>query len=321
MKLNDEELKSLWQQDTRQATGSRQDCLSFELLVRAGEGKLHQAEREPVAGHLAVCADCAEEYRIALSVNEWAAQPATHRPLAPALVGQTTTQENWRRGWASQLKRLTSLSPLAMATAALFVVILLLGVWLLDLRHQNRMLVAQLNQQRDEFAESEPPNKDAEDSQSPRSEVSAPPAGQEDLKAENQKLKKELADLSQPQLDLPQIDVDPNGETRGSSSSVRDSIITFNVPSAASSFTINSPGAGSKPFAHYMIELIDAKTNKVVWSGQRRRDKETTFTLTLAKRGIPAGQYRIRVYGLDGQGKQLLSNYEINVKYPTRTAQ
>lgn len=320
MKLNDEELKSLWQQDTRQSTGSRQDCLSFELLVRAGEGNLRREERESAAKHLAACADCSDEYRVALAVNEWAAQPATQRSLPPGLVVHTPPPENWRRRLALLIKRRASFSPLALAiTTALLLVTLGLGVWLLTLRQQNQTLVARLNEQRDQFAES-PPDASAEDQQRRQSEPTAQPAGQEDLKAENQKLKKELAELSQPQLNLPQMDVDPNDETRGSSG-VKDKIAAFNVPPASSYFTINLPGAGSKPFAHYVIDLMDAKTNKVVWSGQRRQDKETTFTLTLAKRGIPAGQYRIRVYGLDGKGRQLLSNYDIQINYPSHAAQ
>jgi hypothetical protein len=336
MKLSEDELKSIWQQETLRGTDSHANCLSAELLVRAGEGKLDASERAQVAGHLAECAHCAEDYRIALSVNEWAAQSADHyASLFPQRI-VPATPPNWRQRLTGELKRLRSSSPLAVAmTAVLLLISLMLGVWLLTLRQQNRILVAQLNQQRIEAVENAEliaSVKEAaliarvEELERRQTELSMESAGQqtagqEDLKAENVRLTRELDELSRPQLDLPQIDLDPKVATRAASGGSKDTVTTFNVPPSASSFTINLPGAGSKPSPHYLIELVDAKTNKVVWNGQRRQDKETTFTLTLAKRGIPAGQYRIRVYGLDGKGKQLLSNYDILIKYPTRAAQ
>lgn len=322
MKLSEDELKNLWRQDTMRAADDLTGCLSADLMMRAGEGKLGASERARVAEHLAHCAYCAEEYRIALSVNEWAAQSADHyASLFPARIVPATPPPNWRSRLTGQLKHLPSFSPLTMAmTAALLLLTLALGVWLLTMRQQNRVLVAQLNQQHNEAAENAPLRERIEELERRQSELSAQSAGQqtagqEALTAENERLKRELYELSKPQLDPPQIDVDPNVETRAASGSGKDTVTTFNIPPSASSFTINLPGAGSKPSPNYLIELVDAKTNKVVWSGPRQQDKETTFTLTLVKRSLPAGKYRIRVSGLNGRQRELIYNYDIQVNY------
>ena len=130
---------------------------------------------------------------------------------------------------------------------------------------------------------------------------------------ELERLKKEIEQGAQPQLDIPQFDIDPTPATRSAGSSA--TVATINVPATATSFTLNLPGAGSNPFPNYLIELQDTKTNKVVWSTERKQDKETTFTVTLAKRNLPVGNYRIRVFGLKGKQKEKLQDYEMQVNY------
>ncbi len=212
---------------------------------------------------------------------------------------------------------------MAVTMAALLIVSILLGAWLLNVRQQNRALVARLNQQGSAAAENVALQTRVGELQREQSALSARMAqqqssGQEESKVEIEKLKNQLAELTRPQLDVPQIDVDPNNETRGAGSGAKAPVTAINVPAAASSFTINLPGAGSKPFPHYLIELLEAKTNKVVWSARRRQDKETTFTLTLMKRSLPPGKYRIRVSGLNGKQPELLGNYDIQVSFQSQ---
>lgn len=130
MKLSDEELKSLWQQDTR-AIEKRLDCLSSDLLVHAGQGKLSAKERVRVASHLAACADCAEEYRLALLVKEWAIDAADRhvtafppRPVTNMPQSVATKESRW--AWLFPLAK----SP-AVALAAVLSTILLITIgWL-----------------------------------------------------------------------------------------------------------------------------------------------------------------------------------------------
>lgn len=131
MQLSDDDLQSLWQQDTL-ATDNRAHCLSPDFLVRAGEGKVSVEERTQVTSHLTQCADCAEEYRIALSTKEWAAQAAAHYPEAFPSQPVThapkpiTTGESW---WRLLLQPLM-LPPTLAAGAVLSALLLIVIGWL-----------------------------------------------------------------------------------------------------------------------------------------------------------------------------------------------
>jgi hypothetical protein len=306
MELSEDDLKTLWQRETTRPPGGRADCLSTELLARAGAGELTANERARVAGHLSHCADCAVDYRLALAVGKWATQAAAFpaRAIAPAR----------RLSW---WQRLTAFDPLAVAlAAALLIISVALGAWLLSIRQQNRALVAQLNRQRSEAAENIALRDRIEELQRRQTELSAPPPagpsdGQETLRAENEKLKDELARLSRPQLDVPQFDLDSNSATRGPTNGREAQ--TLQIPASASTFTINLPGAGRKPYPVYLIELRNARTNRVIWGGRRRQSNETTITLTLTRRTLPAGKYRIEVSGIDGKQRELIETYEIQV--------
>lgn len=97
MQLSDDELKTLWQEETKPAT--RTACLSSELLVRAGEGHLAAAERALVTQHIEQCGDCAEEYRLTVAVNDWADEAATTHvtALAPASAAAKVKEHWWQK--------------------------------------------------------------------------------------------------------------------------------------------------------------------------------------------------------------------------------
>lgn len=120
MHLNDDELKTLWQQETRRTTNERTECLSSELLVRAGEGTLAAAELAQVTSHLEQCADCAEEYRLAAAMKDWSAKAATtHADVlaAPTTKPATKPARSWGTWFHWQVPALAfaSLALLALA--------------------------------------------------------------------------------------------------------------------------------------------------------------------------------------------------------------
>lgn len=266
--------------------------------------------------------------------------PRTAEEVAAAINTDPPTPANW---WRRFMGRATGRSffvgafnPLPIGLAMAVVVLgLIFGALLVNSRQQNRELLARLDKQRNESiaennslknrlaelqqrqsGESNEPQPSPQPSPQPPTQRSPTPESADKeggLRAENEKLKKELAQLSQPQLDLPQIDVDPSGETRGSTGKQSSSVLS--VPSSASFFTVNLPGAGRQSQENYLIELIDQKTNRIVWSKQRRGDGESTFTLTLAKRNVPRGQYRVNIFGLNKNQKELLYHYDLQVNY------
>ena len=270
---------------------------------------MNAPEAESIAAHLAACADCAEEYQIALAAYDWAEETAAQHS-APALTPSTTAP------WWSRL--LALFNPLtAMLTAALLFVTLAFGAAWLSFRRQNQNLLAQVQQQRAELSEAATLKAQLaalQRQQTERPATTEPTSEQAALQAELAQLKQELAQSTQPQLDVPQFDLDPALATRGDTGN-NATLGTINVPAAATVFTLNLPGAASQPFPQYLIELQNAQTNQTVWSARRNRDSETTFTLTLAKRGLAAGRYRIRVYGVQGRQKTHMQDYAVQVKY------
>lgn len=309
MQLSDEDLKDLWQTETRRGT-NRSECLSSEALMRAGANELNAPEAERIAVHLAACADCTEEYKIAMSVRDWATETATQN-TAP--VVRTAAQPNLWSRFLALFNPLTA----TLAAASLLLSLTLGAAWV-SFRRQNQTLMAQVEQQRTELNTAAALKTQLEELQRQQAELTAKltqqqTAGQEALQAEIERLKKEIEQGTQPQLDIPQFDIDPTPATRSAGSSGK--IATINVPATATSFTLNLPGAGSNPFPNYLIELQDTKTSKVVWSAERKQDNETTFTVTLSKRNLPAGTYRIRVFGLKGKQKEQVHDYEAQVNY------
>lgn len=309
MQLSDEDLKDLWQAETKRGM-NRSECLSSEMLMRAGANELSAPEAERIAAHLSACADCTEEYKIALSVRDWATEPAAQH-TAP--VVRVTAQPLW---WSRLFAFFNPLT--ATLTAALLLLSLALGTVWVSFRRHNQTLMAQVEQQRQELNDAAALKTQIEELQRQQTELTAKLAqqqttGQEALQAEVERLKKEIEQGAQPQLDMPQFDIDPTPATRSAGSTAK--VATINVPAAATSFTLNLPGAGSKPFPNYVIELQDTKTNKVVWSAERKQDNETTFTVTLSKRTLPAGNYRLRVFGVKGKQKERIQDYEMQVNY------
>ncbi len=125
MQLSDDELKNLWQQDTV-ATNPRADCLSSELLVRAGEGKLAASEMALVVNHIEECTDCAEEYRLAFAVKDWAVEAAaTHADVLATKPAVTSAKESWWRAWFS----LPNLKVPAFALAGIALLVVGWFVW------------------------------------------------------------------------------------------------------------------------------------------------------------------------------------------------
>jgi hypothetical protein len=84
MKLNEEQLKELYQQSAGRVAPN-QDCLQEELLHRAAARELSDNERLRVVAHLRSCGDCSRNYRIAHATKQWAAE---NSPLLESDAGE-----------------------------------------------------------------------------------------------------------------------------------------------------------------------------------------------------------------------------------------
>src|SRR5262245_17925983 len=309
MKLTSEELKALYQAQTRRSARGGAECLSDEMLARAASDNLSQTERERVADHLTACSDCAEEYRLARSLKPWAGQVAASTS-ADAAVAQHQTempgrapQTGWRQLLSAPFRAVYF--PAAVA-AVLLIVSVMLGFWIASLRRENARLVADLNGQRatrDQTAETEAEARRRLEDTTRRAEQD---------KQQIAELRQTLDELSRPQLNVPIIDLDPRDSTRGQST---PSVPTVDVPAGAHLFTLILHVAGQPSHESYELEVSDQRGD-TVWRGSGlQRSPYDTFTVTLPRRLISVGQYRIRLYGIRAGRQERVADYAVRVQY------
>ena len=258
----------------------------------------------------------------------------------------------WLKGWLKPITcclTVISVNPLAaILSVALLVTAASLGAWIVALHLKNRVLNAQLNQL-PAIASVQPDGADAiqsriEEARRQMSEIKGQMDQQqteqtlnikESLSAENARLIKDLADLSQPRVNLPVIELDPasvlaaqNVQNPVSDSppqnqtviaknaaAVKDLTGLLEVPTTASMFTTILHHSTEKPYLIYFLELLDRRNNKVIWSGLQKKGTETNLSLTLARRNYPAGKYRVRLSGMNGKKKEQLDTWDFQVIY------
>ena len=292
MKLNDEQLRALWQ--TAAPVAARGECLSDDFLLRAGADDLTFTEREQLAAHLANCPACVEAWRIARAAFTWAEDTA--RDLAPQPV--TPPVPGWRERFADWL----SVPSLAMA-AALLLTTIGLGVWTRALMQERQALQARVHKQQDELAEvpalREQLNAAQNDGQTTAST----------LTAENSRLREELVALTQPQLEVPIIDADPVNLTRGSGSST---VTRVEVPPSAQMFTVILHLSQEPASKDLLIEWREAQSKKELWRREVKKGDAPNLTLTLARRNVPAGKYRVVIATAKGKP---LDQFDVEVVY------
>lgn len=305
MKLTEQDIKDLWQQN---AAAARQgDCLTDDLLLRAGSNNLAETERTQIADHLASCADCAGAYQIARAANAWAKEYET-KPASPI-------QPRFDR-WLSFFD-FARFRPAQAVLAAMLLIAVGAGVWALKLRSENKTLQATLHQQQEE--RNLAAAKEVSQLQQNAEQLLA---SNQSLADENSRLKEELDALAKPQLETPIIDVDPASLTRGAAET--DNVVTkIQVPASASLFTLilhlpSGQMTGAPRERLLLLELIDRKANDVLWGSQQKHNDSPNLTLTLAKTQYPAGKYRIRISEISGQRKTLIDHYDIQVSYAGR---
>jgi hypothetical protein len=116
MKLREDELKNLWREETQRGA-NRKDCLSTEFLARAGAPDLSDSERAQMTAHLADCADCAEEFRLALSIRDWATEAAiTHADAFVASTNASPVKSRWWQKLSFPNWRIPAFAMAAMAS-------------------------------------------------------------------------------------------------------------------------------------------------------------------------------------------------------------
>src|SRR5215470_17657822 len=153
MKLTEARLKEIWQEQTARATPRQAECLTEELFGRLAAGDATSQERTQAASHLAVCSDCAAEYRILRSLRPLAEQaeailaasdaaPGAERRLRAVVRADARPASFWR-----SFATLASPARTTFALAALLLITLAIGLRLVLLRQGNDREIARLNRE------------------------------------------------------------------------------------------------------------------------------------------------------------------------------
>jgi hypothetical protein len=305
MKLNSEELRSLYQRETaRSNRRSDSDCLTEDVLARAVAGELNQSERERIADHLATCSDCAKEYSAAKSIKAWADENAGARPIPfPAKVNGHHRQlpEPRRRPLSFYL-------PYAVA-ASLLVVSLLLGALLISKSRENQRLVAEANNRASTHT--------AETTESRRlfeQESVARRLAEEQLAKRDAAVKPTILPKRSvaPQANVPIIDLNPQDAGRGNQN---PKAATVQLSPDTDLFTLILNLSGEDASRNYSLEVTD-RNNRTIWiTRDLRKSPYNNFTVAMRRRSFPAGEYRLKIYGLRDGRRQLIEEYAIRLTY------
>ncbi len=354
MKLTNAELKALYRWQPARAELNRADCLSEALLSRVGLSDVSDSDRRQITEHLTTCPDCVQEYQIVRATKSWADEMVAAPLLLdesaaisnehfeapptapePTSIEATETTPKW---WQSLIPRWfshTGFNPFTAAVTGLFLITSLsLASWLVALHFKHKTELARLADQQTSTAPQlvatdepvdpgvlqariEEAQKQLTDLQTQLVEQNADRvlSNQELLGIQNDTLQKEMSELAKPQLDAPVVDLDPS-KLSPSTDPTKEVMTTIEVPPTAALFTVILHKPADKIYPTYLIELLDAKKPKPLWSGVKKQAPEPmNIALTLVRRNYPSGKYRIRLSGVDGKKKDLLETFSLEVKY------
>jgi len=125
-------------------------------------------------------------------------------------------------------------------------------------------------------------------------------------------LRRSVTALSQPQVNVPIIDLDPQGSTRAQSPGA---LTTIDVPSGAKLFTLILNITGEPSHPRYTLEISNQRGARVWHGSGLQKSPYNNFTVALPRQSFPAGQYRIKLYGERDGKKELLEEYAVRVQY------
>lgn len=301
MKLNSEELRSFYQRETaRSNRRSDSECLTEDVLARAVAGESDQPERERIADHLASCSDCAKEYSAAKSIKAWADENAPARPIPfPA-------KANGHYRPLPKPRRLYM--PYAIA-ASLLVVSVTLGVLLISKSRENQRLIAEANKRASTHS--------AETTESRRlleQESAARRLAEEQLAKRDAAVKPAILPKRSvaPEANVPIIDLNPQDAGRGGQN---PTAATVQLSRDTDLFTLILNLSGEDSSRNYSLEVTD-RNNRTIWiTRDLRKSPYNNFTVAMRRRTFPAGEYRLKIYGLRDGRRQLIEEYAIRLMY------
>lgn len=327
MKLNSEALRELYQRETaRSARGSSGDCLTHDMLARASAGELNQAEREHIADHLATCSDCAKEYRAISSLKSWANDLSADTCVRPAPMPASDNGKHRSIAINPGSRPVSFYFPYAVAAAAL-ILSLALGALLISKSRENQRLLAEANNRQSthsardietDQALSESRRLLEETTRRVEKESAARRVAEEELarrdaaeKSSSRTKQSSVAD-QRPDVNVPIIDLNPQDAGRGVQN---QNAATVQLPPETDLFTLILNLGGEDSSRDHSLEVTD-RNNRTIWIARDlRKSPYNNFTVAMRQRSFPAGEYRLKIYGLRDARRELIEEYAIRLTY------
>ena len=334
MRLNSEDLRELYQRETSRSSGvAAAECLPGDLLARAAAGELNHLEREGTADHLATCSDCAKEYQALRTLKPWVHEFSAN---AGARVIPLITSENGQSLTAAVApvmrearigsRRASFYWPYGAAAASL-ILSFALGALLISKSRENQRLVAEANnRQSTQNVEDRKTAEALAESRQLLDETNRRVQQETEARriAEEELAKRRAAERSSgptregsserftPNVNVPIIDLNPHDAGRGEQNPQAAAI---QLPPDTDLFTLVLNLGGEDASSSYSLEVTD-RGNKTVWVGQNlRKSPYNNFTVAMHRRSFPAGEYRLKIYGLRNGRRELVEEYAIRLAY------
>lgn len=122
-------------------------------------------------------------------------------------------------------------------------------------------------------------------------------------------LRRTVGELSRPEVNATVLDLIPRGIGQREGGEASAAV----VPSGARMFTLILSPARRGDFQDYAAEIA-RPGGGVVWrEGGLRPNVYGSFSLTLPRRALEAGEHRLRLFGIRGGGREVLGEYALQI--------
>ena len=87
------------------------------------------------------------------------------------------------------------------------------------------------------------------------------------------------------------------------------------APAGANIFTLILHVTNEPSFPDYVLEVTDGRGQRISRAQGLRKSELNTFTVALPRRLLPAGQYRLVLYGLRAGRSAVVAEYQVRLNY------
>ena len=123
-------------------------------------------------------------------------------------------------------------------------------------------------------------------------------------------LRERLRDLSSPEVNFAMVELEPIGETsRGAGTAAE----TGKIPAGGLSFGLVLHPLDPGEYSDYEIDILPGKGGDVLWSQHGVQRADDGMRVRIPRDFLPAGAYRIRLYGLEGDRRDPLGEFAFEI--------